>query len=148
MEKAKGKYWVSGGNLVHYSIDPLPSEFGPFDTFEKANDYARLNAWRYVTHSPMQISLSNIFMEACSRWSNPDEVKSYLKRLKGKLLFGDKAAVALTDEQTPGFTNFPVSCMTYGGMEPSPFSPDGEPPIAIVLPEDVALKIVALGVIP
>ena len=147
MKKDKDKYWVAGGTVVKSAKEPFPSEFGPFDTVEKANDCARMNRWRFVVHSPMQQSLYMIFMEACRRWRGPVEVKAYLRGLGGELLLGAGAADALGDEQPPGKVVFHVSTHDFTG-DYSPFSPDGEPPLAIVLPDDVALRIVALNAIP
>lgn len=148
MKKSKEKYWVVGGAVVKSAKEPFAGAIvGPFDTVEKASDCARLNRWRFFTHSPMQESLYGIFMEACGRWYDPNEVRAYLHGLGGKLLLGTSAAEAVGGEQPTGQVVFHVSTHDFTG-DFSPFSPDGEPPIAIVLPEDVALKIVALGGIP
>lgn len=95
----------------------------------------------------MQWTLFEIFMEACGRWKNYRDVQSYLKEIGGKILLGRNAAYALVDEDPPDQVVFHVSCRTPCGNK-SPFSTNGKPPIAIVLPKDVALKIAALGGIP
>lgn len=120
----------------------------PFDSVREAQKWIKENEWRNNT-TPIQENLHKIFMETCDRWSDPEDVKSYLKKIKGSLLVGKRATKALSSGKK-GHVVFDVvdenpfvesSCDPKAWIEP-------ESPAAIVLPEDVALKIVALGGIP
>ena len=132
VERSSG-YWVVGGVTE-----------GPFLSIREAQKW--INEYELVSQlvsqvetTPLQDKLHNIFMEATERWNDREEVKSYLKGIKGRLLMGKKAAVAM-NEGIKGKVAFWV-------VADEPFH-DSSEPVAIVLPEKIAFKIVALGFLP
>lgn len=86
--------------------------------------------------------LHRVFMDACDRWSGPEEVQEYLKGLKGSLVVGEKAGRILCSHVPlrKGHVLFTV-------VDELPFTPS-ESPAAIILPERTAFRIVALGGLP
>lgn len=122
-------YWAVGDHDLE----------GPFDTQRQAQKWIDDHDWQAKGTTPTQDALHRIFMESCDRWADDGEVKSYLKRIEGKLLQGNKAARALIKGKK--------GCVVFHVVDEHPFT-DCQSPMAIALPMETAFKIVALGGIP
>lgn len=85
--------------------------------------------------------VEEIFSSCCERWSDLDEFKSCLEGMGGKLVVGKRANKVLTNGK-PGH-----SVCWLRKLTGSPWI-DCKFPVAVVLPEEVAFKIIALGYVP
>jgi hypothetical protein len=83
--------------------------------------------------------LYEVFNRACKEWDTEEKFSKALDSLRGEVLFGEDARVALRD----GVVGYVVFV-----LREIPYDLRNFDDMAIKLPEDVALKIAVLGDVP
>lgn len=126
----EGSYWaVSDGKTIISRLYRNP---------DKAQQWIDDNAWQTKNPTLVENKIEELFLDNYKKWATLDEFKSCLKQIGGKLVVGKRAAEALNNGK-PGHSVCWIKNLVGSAWVDCPF------PVAIVLPEDVAFKVVALG---
>jgi len=114
---------------------------GVFRKFDKAQQWISDNEWQTKAPTVVEGKVEDLFMSCYERWSGLKGLKAYLKSIGGRLFIG-KRAESLLNNGKPGY-----SICWLKNLLGSPWE-DCKFPVVVIFPEEVALKIVALGYIP